>query len=262
MTEDNFVFDNILLSDFGYVVSHDGVLDEETVVSGMQFTTVKGARSDISHKVATPYEENYHADVTITKSPCGDDNLYLTNHDISEMANWLCRKEYKWFRWVDDIGQDEIWYEVQINMDKQMYGNSVIGLVLHITANRPYGVTKEFKKNFAEEDFQVVVHSDEEGYIYPDITINVDDDGTIALTNEYENRTMEIKNCTAGEIITIHGGDLLQITSSIDTHDLSKDFNYKFFRLCNMYARNKNNITLSGNATGTMTYRGIRKVGM
>lgn len=260
MTED-FVFDGLPLSDFNYVITHDGVVDEEAPVSTMAFTTVKSARSDINHKVATPYEDTYHTDITISKNPCQYDDMNMTNDEISEMAKWLCRKDWKWFRWLDDIGQDEIWYEVQITMDKQIYGDSVIGLILHVNANRPYGLTREYVHNFDAGDYQIILHSDEEGYIYPDMEITVTEACDVSITNHNEERTMLIKNCSAGEVLTIYGGDNLQITTNLE-HDLSDDFNYKFFRLCNRYNEYRNNITIDGNVTCKITYRGIRKVGL
>lgn len=262
--EEDFMFDGLMLSDLGYIIVHDGVLDEDGVVSGMTYTTVKSAKSDINHKVATPYEDTYHVDITIMKNPCSDDNLDLTNYDISEMSKWLCRKEYKWFRWVDDIGQDEIWFEVQITMDKKKLGDSVIGLVLHVNANRPYGLTREYTHEWVGglSDTTLYVHSDEEGYIYPDMEITVKGGGTVEITNKYENRTMKIDNCINGEVITIHGGDLLQITSSNEEHDLSNDFNYNFFRLCNHWGEAKNEIEVSQNCNVIFKYRGMRKVGL
>ena len=263
MTEENFVFDNIALSDLGYIIIHDGVQEEDGVVSGMEYTTVKAARSDLSHKVATPYSENYHVDIEIMKNPCSDGDLNLTNDEISEMARWLCRKEYKWFRWVDEIGQDEIWHEVRITMDKKAYGTDIIGLVLHVESNRPYGLTREYRHEWIGglSDTTIIVHSDEEGYIYPDVEITVKGGGTVEITNQYEDRTTQIFNCVNGEVIKMYGGDLLQIESNKD-HDLSSDFNYKPFRLCNKWGNSKNVIEVSPNANMVFTYRGIRKVGL
>ena len=264
MTEENFVFDNIALSDLGYIIIHDGVQDEDGVVSGMEYTTVKAARSDLSHKVATPYSENYHVDIEIMKNPCSDGDLNLTNDVISEMARWLCRKEYKWFRWVDEIGQDEIWHEVRITMDKKAYGTDIIGLVLHVESNRPYGLTREIKQTWTNnsEPHTVYVRTDEEGYIYPDVVITKQGGGTVRITNAYENRETEIQNCIDGEVITIIGGDTKQITSTNTTHDFASDFNYQFPRLCNQYGDYKNVFTVEGDCTITLSYRGIRKVGL
>ena len=264
MTESDFIFDGLKLSDFGYIIMHEGVVDDTSMVSDMSFTTIKGAKSDILRKVASPYEDTYHVDISIMKNPCQDGDLDLTNDDISTMSKWLCRKEYKWFRWIDDIGQDEIWYEVQITAEKIRYGNSIIGLTLHVNANRPYGVTQPYTFEWVGglSNTTVFVHSDEEGYIYPDMTIKVKGGGTVVITNHYEERSTIIENCTNMETFTIKGGDMLQISTTTAKHDLSKDFNYKFFRLCNRYGDAENKITVSDNCNVSISYRGIRKVGL
>lgn len=264
MTEDNFIFDGKQLSDFGYIIAHDNILDEDITVSNMQYTTIKGARSDTAHKVAAPYEDYYHADIMIIKNPCAFENLDLTNNDISEMSKWLCRKEYKWFRWIDDIGQDEIWYEVQISVDKKVYGDSVIGLVLHINSNKPYAQSQLYTYEWVGglDNTTLFVHSDEEGYIYPNMTITVKGGGDVIITNHYEERSTIIRNCANMEKFTIIGGDMMQISSSIAKHELSKDYNYKFLRLCNRYGNAENKLTISPNCNVTLSYRGIRKVGL
>ena len=264
MTESDFMFDGRKLSDFGYIITHDGILDETGVVSAMTYTNIKGARSDINRKAAYNYDDVYHVDINIMKNPCQDGNIDLTNNDISEMTKWLCRKEYKWFRWVDEIGQDEIWWEVQINVDKIVYGDSIVGLTLHVTANRPYGLSQpyEFEWIGGLTDTTVYVHSDEEGYIYPDMVITVKGGGDVVITNQYEDRSTIIKNCSNMEKFTIVGGDIKQITSSVAKHDLSRDFNYKFLRLCNRYGDAINRLDVSANANITLSYRGIRKVGL
>lgn len=264
MTEEDFIFDGETLSDYGYIIVSDDMLDLDTAVSSMNYNTIQAARSDVSHKVGTSYEEKYTVDIEIMKHPCSDNNLDLTNNDISTISKWLCRKEYKLFRWIDDIGQDEIWFEAKISIDKKVYGDSVIGLVLHVETNRPYGLTREFTNVWqnAQGNHVIYVNSDEEGYINPDMKITVNSDCDIEVYNYFEDRSMVINNCVAGEIITIKGGDTLQISSSITEHDLSSDFNYKFFRLCNLYHNNKNNIRVTGNCNIEIKYRGIRKVGM
>ena len=105
------------------------------------------------------------------------------------------------------------------------------------------------------------VYSDDEGYIYPDIRINVKENGTLKITNTYENRVTQLNNCKAGETITIIGSDVKQIMSDAE-HDLSHDFNYVFPRLCNMYRQSINKITVNLDCDIEIKYRGIRKAGM
>lgn len=241
----DFIFDGRALSDFGYMAvfeNSEDVID----VSAMQFNTIKGALSDIDHRVSHTYEQNYTSTFLIMKNLCDtpEDEQWMTHDDIIEMTRWLARKQYKWFRFIDDEDDDEVWYKVQIKITKEYIGTHVVGLQLTVTANAPYGFTREIKHNLSGEESRIQVYSDEEGYIYPDMTIEILKDGDFELLNEYENRITRIANCVAGEVITISGGDNLQISSSVD-HDFTKDFNYVFPRLCNMYGDNNNIIDVS-----------------
>lgn len=247
----DFIFDGRALSDFGYMAvfeNSEDVID----VSAMQFNTIKAALSDINHRVSHTYEQNYTSTFLIMKNLCDtpEDEQWMTHDDISEMTRWLARKQYKWFRFIDDEDDDEIWYKVQIQISKEYIGANVVGLQLTVTANAPYGFTREIKKELTntETDNAINIFSDEEGYIYPNVTITIPQDGDYTITNEYENRTTQINNCTAGEIITIYGEDNQQIQSNID-HDFTTDFNYVFPRFCNKYGNSKNIITAQGGSS-------------
>ena len=236
----DFIFDGQALSDFGYIAIFEN--SEDVIeVSAMQYENIKGALSDISHRVSYNYEQNYTSTFLIIKSECenNEDELWMTHDDISEMTRWLARKQYKWFRFIDEEDDDEIWYKVQVKVSKEYIGDRVLGLQLTVTANAPYGFTREIKKKIQDSEFTINAISDEEGYIYPDMTIEMLANGDFELLNEYENRITKIANCVAGEVITISGGDNLQISSSVN-HDFTKDFNYVFPRLCNMYGDNNN----------------------
>lgn len=258
----DFIFDGQSLSDLGYIAYWENT-EDVLPVSTMDFETINGARTDISHRVSYNYNDNYSSTFKIMKNPCDfDDYDYLTNDDISEITRWLVRKQYKWFRFIDDDDMDEIWYQAQFKVNKESISDTIIGLEVTLETNAPYGFTP--KQTISIESGDIIhVNSDEEGYIYPDMTITMTSGGTFILKNEYENRTTEIRNCVANEVITISGGDNLQITSSIEGHDFTNDFvDYNFPRLCNEYNNSENAITLSDNCKVTMTYRGIRKVGL
>ena len=113
MIENDFIFDGESLSSHGYVIASFGNTDENSVASNMNYATIKAPLSDVSRLIGTGYEENYTRTISIIKDNCKveNSNLNLTNDDISEMTKWLCRKEYKWFRWEStEIEQDEVWY--------------------------------------------------------------------------------------------------------------------------------------------------------
>ena len=431
----DFIFDEQELSGFGYIIvdfNSSSELDISTV-SDMSFTDVKSPLSNVSHNVATSYGENLSRTIQIMKNPCDNDVLDITNDDLSELSRWLCRKDYKLFKWVDDEDDDEIFYEVQIKLRKIELGNGRVGVELDIISNRPFGFTREITNNISlsspitvspgvilsydttrfpadntgyvyNEKFgfdciasdievqsymtlssnseivgyvrelwyvgnetipydvvsfvsltsinancvqdvawsstdkttktgsytsysalvgdgkvveqidytsvpymqqgylsninfssiyifedlksaynylttgnmsglknnkteqsnskKITIFSDDEGYIYPNVTITVKKDGDLELINEFENRMTYIADCKAGEVITIIGGDTLQIVSSDDTHDMSKCFNYKFPRLCTEYMNYTNTFSANTSCDIEIKYRGIRKVGL
>lgn len=148
----DFIFDGQRLSDFGYIIcdfnSSTGI--ETFTVSGISFTDIKSPLSNISHNVATSYDENLSRTIQIMKSPCDNENIDITNDDISEMTRWLCRKEYKMFKWIDNKDDDEIFYEAQIKLQKVTLAGGNVGFELNITSNRPYGFTKDIKINYSK----------------------------------------------------------------------------------------------------------------
>lgn len=267
MIED-FIFDGQTLSGFGYVICSFGSVGIETApVSEMNYTSVQAAASDISRKATTSYAENLSKTIQIMKKNCTDttDKYAITNDELSQLSKWLCRKDYKWFRWVDTKDDDEIFYEVKIDLRQIHLSGNRVGLELAITANRPYGVTREIKsiKDFTSDTPHTFgVYSDDEGYIYPDVVITLKESGDLSISNAFEDRITYIGGCTQGEVITIYGGDMLQIESSRKEHNLGDTFNYKFPRLCCTYGNSNNSITASLDCRMELKYRGIRKVGI
>ena len=105
--------------------------------------------------------------------------------------------------------------------------------------------------------------SHEEGYIYPYTEITIGDIGsekkTLEITNAIENRETIIKNCVAGEVITM---DYPVIKSSISSHNIQNDFNWVFFRVANTYENSRNDLTISLPCTIKIKYSPIVKVGL
>lgn len=260
----DFIFDGVSLSDLGYVIAYDGLVSENEVVSGMGYNTIKQALSDVSRKVGHVYDANLTTTFNIMKNPCiFTDTFYLSNDDISELTKWLVRKQYKYFRFMDEEDTtDEVWFKVQNTVEKIREGDHIIGLAVTVNANAPYGFTRVVKDAWVGTEKKIVVHSDEEGYIYPDMIIVPQESGSLEITNEYENRTMIVNNVVAGEILTVYGDGVNQIITDRADHDLSSDFNYVFFRLCNQFGKYRNDITTNMECDITLTYRGIRKVGL
>lgn len=268
MTKD-FFFDGQCLSDFGFIpcsFASSGI--EASSLSEITYTEIKAPLSNKSHKVALSYSNNLSKTVQIIKNTCRFNNTYhITNDDISEITKWLCRRNYKWFKWINENDDDEIFYKARINLRKLELLGECVGLELEINTDSPYGYTREFAESFTfdsntETAAVLNVYSDEEGYIYPDMVITLKESGNLEISNIFENRTTYIGDCKAGEIITITGGDVQQIMTSDETHDLSTSFNYIFPRLCNLYKKSKNEISANLGCDMEMKYRGIRKAGI
>ena len=242
----DFIFDGVALSDLGYVIAYDGLVSENAVVSNMTYNTIKPALYDVSRKVGHLYDANLTTTFNIIKNPCiFTDTFYMNNDEISELTKWLVRKQYKYFRFVDEEDMtDEVWFRVQNTVEKIREGEYIIGLAITVNANAPYGFTREIIDSWTGTSHDIIVHSDEEGYIYPTITIIPHSSGNLNLWNksDVESRHSIIKNVVAGEIITMYGDGVQQITTSSSTHDLSSDFNYNFFRLCNEFGKYNNSM--------------------
>ena len=256
----SFIFDGQSLSDFGYIEYAEGLKTDNVVVSSMEYDTIKGALSDVSLKVGHNYESNYSTTLQILKDYCifPEDDLTLSDDDISTITRWLVRKQYKWFRYE---GKD-VWYKVHNKIDKIYLGEDVIGLSITITANAPYGFTDEISNSWSGREIKLKVISDEEGYIYPNMVIVPSESGDLVLTNTRTGDVTRINRVNAGEVITIYGENLLQITSDNESHDIATDFNFVFPRFYNEYNDSINTFTTNLNCDIQIDYRGIRKVGL
>lgn len=258
----DFIFDGRTLSSFGYMLVFENT--EDTIeTSTVELKTIKGARNDRSYVVGYEYADNYNGVYHVIKDPCQfPDSPYITDDEISEFTRWLCRKQYKWFSFIDeDDMADQVWYQAYFQVKKEYYGGC-IGFELTITTSAPYGFSREIKHVFQTNTFRIDSNTDEEGYIYPDVSIEMMANGDLQLTNVTEGRVTELKNCVANEVITLKGADIQQIESTNTSHVLITDFNYKFPRFISNYNNQYNTFTVTPNCKVTMKYREIRKVGL
>ncbi|MGN0166387.1 MAG: phage tail domain-containing protein [Lachnospiraceae bacterium] len=263
----DFIFDGEKLSDYGYVVCSVGsaVGLETAAISEMSVTEIKSPLSERSHIAAASYDTNLSSTIQIMKTPCGSEKVSpVTNEDLSALTRWLCRKEYKWFSPIGENAADTVYHQVRFQVRQLLLADRRIGLELDIISNAPFGYTekKEVLLSYHENGNSLTLDSDEEGYIYPDAVITINEDGNLLITNAYENRITRINNCKSGEVLTFTGGDTLQLVSSREGHDLSADFNYNFIRLCSRYKDSVNTFTTSIDCHIRLKYREIRKAGL
>ena len=259
----DFIFDGRSLSEFGYVALFDGNSDTLNV-SNMEYATIQGARSDVVQKAGYKYPENYSTTFSIIKNNCDSyEDEELTNDDISEITRWLVRKQYKWFRFVEDEVEpgDDIWFMARFDISKEMIGGRCMSLNLSMETNAPYGFTKKYMYKFTKSPFKLATHSDEEGYIYPDFEITILESGDLEITNYEEQRVTSLKNCVAGEVIHFYGENNQQIESTVD-HDYVVEYNYKPPRLISQYSKYDNNFIVNLDCEIYCSFRGRRKVGL
>ena len=100
---------------------------------------------------------------------------------------------------------------------------------------------------------------DEEGYIYPQMEITMNASGDLEIYNDIEDRTMFIKNCKQGEVIKL---DYPVIETSLASHKIQNDFNWRFLRIAKTYRENANHLTISLPCTIKLTYTPRIKIGL
>lgn len=266
MTASNFEFNGKQLSDFGMILCHFGSGGLETV-SGTQvtFNTVPVLNGQRHELIDVQYENCLEATFQICKYSCGNDTQEITSSEYREIAKWLSRKKFVKLKILDGDTMDIYYMATFDNISRIELDGRLYGLELHVITNAPY----------AFKDPQIItinntevngVHSvndtsHEEGFIYPHIEIAMKQSGNLTIYNAIENRRTEIKNCEAGEVITMDY-PIISTNSTSLTRNIQNDFNWKFLRLANSYDKSRNDLTISLPCTIKMTYSPIVKVGL
>ena len=156
---------------------------------------------------------------------------------------------------------DNIHFFAQFNISPVEVAGNIVGITITGITDSPFGYS-QLNKYVIEcngsTEYTIFDLSDETGYIYPDVEIEVNDNCDVIITNTHENRTFSLKNCVANEVIKIDG-KLLQMTTNAN-RNLYENTNYIYPRIANDYDNRKNVFKIQGNCIVTMRYREIRKV--
>ena len=251
------------LSDFGFVICNFGGKGLETVEGvKIAFELAPVQNGSQNHLIMTQYEECLETTIQVCLNPCSGDNMEISSFVFREMTKWLCRKQFLKFKFLSEEYLD-IYYESIINVSKIELDGKLVGLELHILCNRPFALKEPqtFIINNTEVNGSHSINdaSQEEGFIYPHTEITVKQDGVLRIRNLLENRTTEIKGCTANEVITM---DYPIISSNLSTHKIQNDFNWNFLRIANTYDKSRNDLEISLPCTIKLKYSPIVKVGL
>lgn len=260
----DFEYDGICLSSFGMIVCNFGSKGLNTVSNGSKITfnkvpTFGGLKHNLT---STTYEDCLETTIQICKYSCSGDISKISSTELRELTKWLNRKKFLKFKLMNEYYVD-LFFEASFNINRIEIDGALYGLELEVQTNRPHAL-KEPKtiliKN-TTKDGKHSMHdtSYEEGYIYPFVEIEILEDGNLNIHNSIEDRNTNIKNCVAGEVITM---DYPVIQSSISSHDIQEDFNWNFFRIANTFRENRNDLTISIPCSIKIKYSPIVKIGL
>lgn len=255
---------NRKLSDFGFVVCRfdSGGLDTVSNGAVVNFNSVSVQSGAQHYLTSSTYEDCLECTIQVCKNPCVNSNMEIDQTTFRELTRWLCRKKFLKFKPLSEDYID-LYHEAMINVNRIELDEKLVGLELEIRTNRPFSLKEKrlIKIENTEQDGKHSVNdiSHEEGYIYPNTEIVVNEDGNLNIYNAIENRSTYIANCKKGEIITM---DYPIIQSSDSSHNIQNDFNWNFFRVANTFENSRNDLTISIPCSIKIEYSPIVKVGL
>lgn len=259
----DFEYDGLRLSDKGFVICKFDSGGVDTISNGSEITfntvsTMHGVKHELT---SIEYADCLTATFQICKNLCIDKNEEVSVEDMRDIMRWLNRKDFHKFKLLDDE-YTGIYFEASFNVSRIEVDGRLYGFELEMFTNRPFALHEPVVIKFDAEanDTKTIYNkSDDEGYVYPDMEITIKESGNLKIYNAFEDRTMEINNCVANEVITI---EYPIISTSLASHKIQNDFNWRFFRIASSFKNKMNEITISIPCTIKMTYSPIVKVGI
>lgn len=269
----DFIYDNIQLSDKGFIICNfDGQTGTSIGIPGYNITFDKVARDrgrtyDLT---GTQYMECLTTTFDICKDPeLNDyDEMEISSSEYREMARWLNRNEFLEFRPIyesNDLMHDSDYFlRASFNVSKVYVNSKLYGIRLVMETDSPfvYGTTEAKPWNISNPNgglINFVDTSDEIGYHYFDsISIKCSAAGDLTISNAFTGTVTTIANCSANERITIYGSTKI-ITTDDPTHKVYNDFNFVFPMIGNSYSSNINAITFSLPCSITTIYTPLLK---
>lgn len=266
----DFEYDGLNLSDFGCMICTFDSTGTENITMGsvitFNTTYVNGNNQFLLSNIS--YETCLETEFDICKNTCDIFNVANLRFSVEEqrqIMRWLNRGEYLKLKFLDD-GYENIYYEGSFyNIEKIEIAGEVVGFHLYLTTNSPFAFhdAEIFSFDIVSNNGSYIISdiSDKIGYTYADLKITCKQSGDLRITNSMDNRTLEIKNCSEGETITIKN---MIIESSLQEHqnDLMNDFNFSFIRISNKFDKRENCLTFSIPCSVTLKYIPTLKVGI
>lgn len=261
----DFLYGERTLSSFGCMICQFGGSKGLDVVSNgaeVTFNTISTLNGQKYELTSTQYENCLEATIQICKCSCSSDIQEITPVEFRELTKWLNRRKFLKFKLLEESYID-LYYEVSFNISRIEIDGRLYGLELQAVTNKPFALkepkTITIKNTVQNGKYSINDESYEEGYIYPYMEIAITQNGDLSIYNAMENRNTIIKNVSAGETIIMN---YPIIQSSLPSHNIQNDFNWKFFRIANTYDNSRNDLTISLPCTIKVRYSPIVKVGL
>lgn len=260
----DFWYDGLKLSDFGFQICKFDSDKTNTVSNGSEITFNKasvqyGARQELT---SIKYENPITATIQICKNLCDGSAYEITVDEMQNIMTWLNRKSFHKFKLIEDEYTD-VYFEASFNVSRIEIGGRLCGFELAVTTNRPFGLKEPVELVIENNDTSSVRSfystSDDEGFIYPNMEIEVKGSGDLDIYSITEDRHTVVKNCLTGEIITVN---YPMISTSSTTHKIQNDFNWVFYRVSTSYRDTENKFTTSLPCVIKITYSPVAKVGI
>lgn len=268
MQSKDFMYDGQYLSDYGFMIANITTNEQKTVISEgsiLTFEKTTRNRGKSYSLLATSYDSAYTTAFDICKNPSFYDDLEISNDEFRDLMRWLNRREFLQFCFIPDNGDEtEKYWNASFNIEKINVGKCLIGLHLTMETDSAIGYGQEIAFNYNVSDTDTVFTlsdmSDEIGYIFLDITIEILRDGDLRIYNQTYKEITEIKNCRMGEIIKFNGQSMIISTDSA-THKqtLANDFNFVFLRIGNTINNRQNKLKFSLPCKVKIRYRPLIK---
>lgn len=252
----DFEYDGQYLSDYGFIIcdfnASSGVIVADAG-SKITFETVSRNRGKNYSLINTRYDQCVTTTFDICKNPDLFENYEdreISNDEYRDLMRWLNRREFLKFQVFDEdnIDRDTCYFNASFNIEKIKIAEELYALRLIMETDKPFGYGQEqtITWTFSDVSISKILSdmSDEVGYIYPDMTITINQTGNLSIYNELQNCTMIINNCTVGEVITIKGNEQI-ISTTYDSHNIANDFNFEFMRIGNTIETRNNKISVS-----------------
>ena len=211
----DFEYDGQLLSDHDCMICGIGnPPGVETVDFGnhVSLNTVRSIGTNKFYISSTGYDEPYTVSFQVAKlSPGMELAAPMDEYELSDMMRWLNRKNYYKFKPVYKDGEcSDVYYMGTFDVQPVELCGRIIGLDLTLKTDAPFGYYEPVRVHMSlrnpEDRYTLVDSSDETGFTYPaTVTIECLADGDLVLKNTKDARHTEIKNCRAGEMLTLAG---------------------------------------------------------